>query len=46
MARDMIVEGDQQGEDRRGWHVEVANRANQTVLTVAFADVLGSTAAA
>jgi hypothetical protein len=46
MARDMIVEGDQQGEDRRGWHVEVVNRANQQVLTVAFAEVLGPEAAA
>lgn len=45
MAHDMIAEGDQQGEDRRGWHVEITNRANQPVLTVAFADVLGPTAA-
>jgi hypothetical protein len=45
MAHDMIAEGDQQGEDRRSWHVEITNRANQPVLTVAFADVLGPTAA-
>jgi hypothetical protein len=46
MARDMIAEGDQKGDDRRGWHVEITNRANQPVLTVAFAEVLGPTAAA
>jgi hypothetical protein len=45
MAHDTIAEGDQQGEDRRSWHVEITNRANQQVLTVAFADVLGPTAA-
>jgi hypothetical protein len=45
MARDMIAEGDQKGDDRRGWHVEITNRANQPVLTVAFAEVLGPTAA-
>ncbi|WP_262027077.1 DUF6894 family protein [Microvirga sp. Mcv34] len=45
MARDMIAEGDQNGEDRRGWHVEITNRANQPVLTVAFAEVLDATAA-
>ena len=45
-ARDMIAEGDQKGDDRRGWHVEITNRANQPVLTVAFAEVLGPTAAA
>lgn len=41
MARDMIAEGDQNGEDRRNWHIEVMDRANQPVLTVAFAEVLG-----
>nr|WP_162820908.1 hypothetical protein [Microvirga calopogonii] len=45
MAHGMIAEGDQKGEDRRRWHVEITNRANQPVLTVAFADVLGPTAA-
>jgi len=45
MVHDMIAEGDQKGEDRRGWHVEITDRANQPVLTVAFADVLGPTAA-
>jgi hypothetical protein len=47
LARDMIAEGDQKGEDRRGWHIEITNRANQPVLTVAFAEVLDpSTASA
>jgi hypothetical protein len=45
MAHDMIAEGDQQDEDRRSWHVEITNRANQQVLTVAFVDVLCPTAA-
>ena len=44
LAHTMIAEGHQKGEDRRRWHVEVTNRANQPVLTVAFADVLGPTA--
>jgi hypothetical protein len=43
MVHDMIADGDQKGEDRRGWHVEITNRANQPVLTVAFAEVLGPT---
>jgi hypothetical protein len=46
MAHDMIAEGDQQGVDRRSWHVEITNRANQRVLTVAFAAVLGPKATA
>jgi hypothetical protein len=45
MARDMIAEGDRQGEDRRGWHVEITNRANRQVLAVAFAEVPGLTGA-
>ncbi|WP_373696680.1 DUF6894 family protein [Microvirga yunnanensis] len=45
MAHDMIAEGDQKGEDRRRWHIEITGRANQPVLTVAFAHVLGPTAA-
>ncbi len=40
MARDMTAEGDQKGEDRRGWYIEITNRANQPVLIVAFAEVL------
>jgi hypothetical protein len=41
----MTAEGDRQDKDRRGWHVEIMNRANQPVLTVAFAEVLGPEAA-
>ncbi len=40
LARGMIAEGDQKGENRRGWYIEITNRANQPVLTVAFAEVL------
>jgi hypothetical protein len=36
----MIAEGDQKGEDRRSWHVEIMDRANQQVLAVAFSEVL------
>ena len=38
-ARAMIVEGNQKGEDRRSWRFEIMDRANQLVLTVAFAEV-------
>jgi hypothetical protein len=31
-ARDLIVEGKQKGEDRRGWGFEIMGRANQPVL--------------
>jgi hypothetical protein len=37
-ARDMIAEGDQKGEDRRGWRFEIMDRANQHVLTVMFSE--------
>jgi hypothetical protein len=40
-ARAMIAEGEQTGEDRRGWRVEVMDRANQPVLTVEFSEALG-----
>ena len=40
-ARAMIAEGDQKGEDRRSWRIEIMDRANQPVLTVAFSEVLG-----
>jgi len=46
MAHDMIAEGDQKGEDRRSWHVEIMDRANQQVLTVAFLEALGPQAPA
>ncbi len=39
-ARALIAEGEQTGEDRRGWRVEVMDRANQQVLTVAFSEAL------
>jgi hypothetical protein len=39
-ARALIAEGDQRGEDRRSWRVEIMDRANQPVLTVAFSDAL------
>lgn len=39
MARDLMVEGDQQGESRRGWQIEIMDRANQLVMAVAFEDV-------
>ena len=37
-ARDMIAEGDQKGEDRRGWRFEIMDRASQHVLTVTFSE--------
>jgi hypothetical protein len=40
----MIAEGEQKGEDRRSWQVEITNRANQPVLTVSFSQVLCPTA--
>ncbi|GEO18944.1 DUF6894 family protein [Microvirga aerophila] len=43
-ARALIAEGDQRGEDRRSWRVEIMDRANQPVLTVAFSEVLGPAA--
>ncbi len=43
-ARDLIAEGDRNGEDRRSWCVEVMDRSNQQVLKVAFSDVLDSKA--
>ncbi|WP_457094410.1 DUF6894 family protein [Microvirga sp. P5_D2] len=39
-ARVMITEGDQKGEDRRSWRVEIMDRANQHLLTVGFSDDL------
>jgi hypothetical protein len=38
-ARDIIVEGTQKGEDRQSWRFEIMDRANQLILTVAFAEV-------
>jgi hypothetical protein len=44
-ARDMIAEGNQKSEDRRSWYIEIKDRANQQVLTVAFSEALGPEAA-
>lgn len=44
-ARDMIADGNQKGEDRRSWHVEIMDRANHLVLAVPFSEVLGPEAA-
>ena len=41
-ARALIAEGEQTGEDRRSWRVEVMDRANHQVLTVAFSEVFDS----
>ena len=38
-ARAMIVDGNQKGEDRQSWRFEIMDRANQLVLTLAFAEV-------
>jgi hypothetical protein len=43
-ARTMTAEGDQKGEERRGWRFEIMNRANQPVLTVRFSEALDSNA--
>ena len=37
-ASAMIAEGNQKGEDRRGWRFEIMDRANQQVLTVTFSE--------
>ena len=39
-ARTMTAEGDQKGEERRGWSFKIMDRANQHVLPVAFAEAL------
>ncbi len=39
MARDLKVEGEQQDENRQSWQVEIMDRANQLVMTVAFVDI-------
>jgi hypothetical protein len=41
-ARALIAEGEQTGEDRRSWRVEIMDRANHQVLTVGFSEVLDS----
>jgi hypothetical protein len=37
LARDSLAEGDRRGENRRGWRIEVKDRARQRLLTVEFA---------
>jgi hypothetical protein len=39
-VRDMITKGDQKGEDRRSWRIEIMDRANQPVLTMMFSEAL------
>ena len=39
LARDSLAEGHQNGKDRRGWRVEIMDRSNEHLLTVAFAEV-------
>jgi len=39
-VRHMIGEGDQKGEDRRSWCIEIMDRANQPVLSMMFSEVL------
>jgi hypothetical protein len=39
MARNLTVEGEQQDEDRQCWQVEIMDRANKLVMTVAFVDI-------
>ena len=39
-VHDMITEGDQTGEDRRHWRIEIMDRANQPVLTMMFSETL------
>jgi uncharacterized protein DUF6894 len=39
LASQSLAEGYHKGEDRRGWRVEIMDRANQHLLTVAFREV-------
>jgi hypothetical protein len=39
-ARDIIAEGDREGEDRRSWRFEIMDRANEHALTVMFSEAL------
>jgi hypothetical protein len=41
-TRTMIAESDQQSEYRHDWSFEIADRANQHILTVAFSDISNS----
>ena len=39
LARDSLAEGHQKAKDWRGWRVEIMDRSNEHLLTVAFAEV-------
>lgn len=41
LARHSVAEGDRTGSDRRGWQIEIMDRANQHLLTVKFSEVTG-----
>jgi hypothetical protein len=38
LASQSLAEGYHKGEDRRGWRVEIMDRANQHLMTVAFTE--------
>lgn len=40
LARECLAEGDRKGKDRRGWQVEIMDRANQHLLTVKFSEAM------
>ena len=40
LARECLAEGDRKGKDRRGWQVEIMDRANQHLLTVKFFEAM------
>ena len=37
-ARHSLTRGDRKGEDRRGWRIEIMDRAHQHLMTVAFTE--------
>jgi hypothetical protein len=39
-ARELIAAGERKGEDRRTWHYEITDRANDPVLTIPFSDAV------
>ena len=38
LARESLAAGERRGEDRREWQIEIVNRANRQVATLAFAE--------
>ena len=38
LARQSLTEGNRRGQDRRGWWVEIMDRANEHVMTVVFTE--------